>query len=58
MDKIIKFRLLRKAPSNIKDHIIICGYNQLVETLIDELTGQGITFLIIDDPGYSFFKIS
>ena len=37
MDKVIKFRMPRKVPSSMKDHIIICGYNQLVETLIDEL---------------------
>lgn len=49
MDKVVKFRLLRKAPSGIKEHIIICGYNQLVETLIEELAGQGIEFIVIDE---------
>ncbi|AAM05834.1 TPA: potassium channel protein [Methanosarcina acetivorans] len=49
MDRIIKFRLPRKVPSSMKDHIIICGYNQLVETLIDELAEQEITFIIIED---------
>lgn len=48
MDRIIKFRLPRKVPSSTTDHIIICGYNQLVETLIDELTEQEITFIIIE----------
>ena len=36
-DRVIKFRLPRKVSTGMKDHIIICGYNQLVETLIDEL---------------------
>ena len=43
MDKVIKFRLPRKVSSGMKDHIIICGYNQLVETLIDELAEQELT---------------
>lgn len=49
MDRIIRFRMPRKVPVSTKDHIIICGYNQLVETLIDELTEQEITFIIIED---------
>lgn len=49
MDRAIKFRLPRKVPSSTRDHIIICGYNQLVETLIDELAEQEITFIIIED---------
>lgn len=32
MDRVIKFRLPRMVSSGMKDHIIICGYNQLVET--------------------------
>lgn len=49
MDNTIKFRLPRKASSEMKDHIIICGYNQMVETLIDELAEQNLLFLIVDD---------
>lgn len=49
MDRVIKFRLPRKILSSVEDHIIICGYNQLVETLIDELAEQDITFIIIED---------
>ncbi len=49
MDRVIRFRLPRKVPSSTKDHIIICGYNQLVETLIDELAEQEIMFIIIED---------
>jgi voltage-gated potassium channel len=49
MDKVIKFRLPRKVPSGMKDHIIVCGYNQLVETLIDELTEQNMLFVIVED---------
>ncbi len=49
MDRVIKFRLPRKVSAGMKDHIIICGYNQLVETLIDELAGQDLLFVIVDE---------
>jgi voltage-gated potassium channel len=49
MDRVIKFRLPRKVSSGMKDHIIICGYNQLVETLIDELAEQDMLFVIVED---------
>jgi voltage-gated potassium channel len=49
MDRVIKFRLPRKVSTGMKDHIIICGYNQLVETLIDELTEQYFPFVIVDE---------
>jgi len=49
MDRVIKFRLPRKVSKGMKDHIIICGYNQLVETLIDELAEQDFQFVIVDE---------
>jgi len=49
MDRVIKFRVPRKVSSSMKDHIIICGYNQLVETLIDELKDQETLFVVIED---------
>jgi voltage-gated potassium channel len=49
MDRVIKFRLPRKASQAMKEHVIICGYNQLVETLIDELADQELLFVIIDE---------
>lgn len=49
MDKVVKFRLPRKVPSSMKDHVIICGYNQLVEILIDELAEQNLPFVIVDE---------
>lgn len=38
-----------RAPVGTSDHIIICGYNRLVETLVDELNEQEVAFLIIED---------
>ena len=49
MDRLIKFRPPRKVSRGMKEHIIICGYNQLVETLIDELAEHEILFVITDD---------
>jgi len=36
------------APEKISDHIIICGYNPIVETLIDRLSMLKVPFLIIE----------
>jgi voltage-gated potassium channel len=49
IDRVVKFRLPRKVSSSVKDHIVICGYNQLVETLIDELTEQDTLFVIVEE---------
>jgi voltage-gated potassium channel len=57
MDRVVKFRLPRKVSPGMKDHIIICGYNQLVETLIDELTEHDLRFVIIDDEEEWLFDI-
>lgn len=45
----IKKELPSKVRSNLKNHIIICGYNQLVETLIVELGEYRIPFMVIDE---------
>ncbi len=38
-----------KVSEDMKNHIIICGYNQLVETLILELKEHKIPFMVIDE---------
>ncbi|SNQ59527.1 potassium channel family protein [Candidatus Methanoperedens nitratireducens] len=38
-----------KVPVDLNDHIIIGGYNQLVETLIIELERAKISFMVIDE---------
>jgi voltage-gated potassium channel len=38
-----------KVQNDLKNHIIICGYNQLVETLIAELGEYEIPFMVIDE---------
>ena len=37
-----------RIPEWINDHVIICGYNTIVEVLIGELTRKGIPLVVID----------
>ncbi|MGB8216362.1 MAG: potassium channel protein [Candidatus Methanoperedens sp.] len=49
LEQTIKKELPSKVPAAFRDHIIICGYNQLVETLITELEEYEIPFAVVDD---------
>lgn len=49
LEQIIRKELPGKVPLDLKSHIIICGYNQLVETLIVELDEYKIPFVVVDD---------
>lgn len=49
LEQTIRKELPSKAPAALKDHIIICGYNQIVETLITELDEYGIPFVVVDE---------
>jgi voltage-gated potassium channel len=49
LEQIIRKELPGKVPLDLKSHIIICGYNRLVETLIVELDEYKIPFVVIDD---------
>ena len=49
LEQALKRELPSKAPDDLKDHIIICGYNQMVETLIAELDEYKIPFVVIDE---------
>ncbi|MDF1534687.1 MAG: NAD-binding protein [Methanosarcinaceae archaeon] len=49
LERTIKVMLPLKAPEGMTDHIIICRYNRLVETLIDELKDHRISFIIVDN---------
>ena len=57
LEKRILVELPTRAPINLKDHIIICGYNQLVETLISELKDEKLPFLIVDDDDKTLRKL-
>lgn len=49
LEQTIRRELPKKAPADLNGHIIICGYNQIVETLITELDEYGIPFIVIDE---------
>lgn len=49
IEKRLRKELPSKVPVDLKNHIIICGYNQLVETLIAELDEYKIPFMVIDE---------
>ncbi len=49
LERTIKVMLPLQAPEDMTKHIIICGYNRLVETLIDELKEHGISFIIVEN---------
>jgi Trk K+ transport system NAD-binding subunit len=38
-----------KPPEKLKDHVIICGYNALVDSLIKELADTGKQFVVIEE---------
>ena len=47
MDRLMR-RPRSRVPEWVGDHVIIAGYNAIVETLIVELTERGIPFVVID----------
>lgn len=49
IERKIQVLLPTRVPKTMKNHVLICGYNALVETLIDELRARQILFAIIDD---------
>ncbi|WP_440952260.1 potassium channel family protein [Methanococcoides sp. FTZ1] len=48
-EKTMKLPLAVKVPKNFSDHIIVCGYNPLVETLVEEFKEQNTKFVIVSD---------
>ncbi|MDW7733050.1 MAG: potassium channel protein [Methanolobus sp.] len=49
VEKNIRSGLPTKASRNLKEHIIICGYNRLVETLMEELNEDNIPYVLIEE---------
>lgn len=49
MEKMIHAGIPGKAPKNLKEHIILCGYNRLIETLIEELKENDIPYILIEE---------
>ncbi|WP_406657612.1 potassium channel protein [Methanolobus sp. ZRKC2] len=49
LEKNVHSSLPTKTSRNLKEHIIICGYNKLVETLIEELNEDDIPYVLIEE---------
>ncbi len=49
MEKTVKTAVPIKVSEKLKDHIMICGYNKIVETLIEELQEKNVPYIIIED---------
>ncbi len=49
MERKIQVLLPTRVPNTIKNHVLICGYNALVETLIEGLRTRQVSFAIVDD---------
>jgi voltage-gated potassium channel len=49
LEKNIRPSLPVKSPRNFSDHIIICGYNSLIETLVEELNENKIPYVLIEE---------
>jgi len=49
VDSQIKSMLPTQASSKLSDHLIVCGYNYLVDSLIEELRHQDIPFVVVED---------
>lgn len=47
-----------KAPPKMRDHIIICGYNPIVEALAENFRRQRIPFLVVERSEETARKIS
>ena len=49
IDKQLRGGLPTRAPKKLENHIIICGYNTMVESLVNELEDQNMPFIVVDD---------
>jgi voltage-gated potassium channel len=49
VEKQIRGELPTLAPKKLENHIIICGYNTMVESLVNELEDHNKSFIVVDD---------
>lgn len=49
VERQIRGELPTRAPTKLENHIIICGYNTMVESLVNELEDQNMSFIVVDD---------
>lgn len=49
IEKQMRGGLPTRAPKKLENHIIICGYNTMVESLVNELEDHNMSFIVVDD---------
>jgi voltage-gated potassium channel len=49
MEKKIQSTIPSRAHKDLREHTIICGYNRLIETLIEELKENDIPYILIEE---------
>lgn len=49
IEKQMRGELPTRAQSKLKEHVIICGYNKMVESLVNELEDNNMSFIVLDD---------
>ncbi len=49
VEKQLKGELPTRAPTKLENHVIICGYNKMVESLVNELEDHNLSFIVVDD---------
>lgn len=48
ISKKVVLKLPEKAPANLENHVIICGYSAMVESFVEMLRESNIPFIIIE----------
>jgi len=48
LDARVKSMLPTRVPSKLSDHLIICGYSPMVESLIEELRHHKVPFVVVE----------
>ncbi|MDW7777076.1 MAG: NAD-binding protein [Methanosarcinales archaeon] len=49
IERQIQGELPTIAPTKLNNHVIICGYNKMVESLVNELEDNNMPFIVVDD---------
>lgn len=49
LGRVIERRRMNRSIGHLDDHIIICGFGRVGRSLIDELTMEGVPFVIVDN---------
>ncbi|MCL7415172.1 MAG: potassium channel protein [ANME-2 cluster archaeon] len=48
-EKQLRGELPTRAPTKLENHVIICGYNKIVESLVNELEDHTMSYIVVDN---------